>query len=67
MKINFHFCVISHIFRVYSPFSVHASSGVTIDVQLSGSGVVVTVKAAGAESIRIIVRDSFSRRYTQSG
>ena len=43
------------------------TSGVSIDVQLSGSGVVVRVEATGAESIRIIVRDSLKKRYTHKG
>ena len=36
-------------------------------VQLSGSGVVVTVEATGAESIHIILRDSSSKRHTRNG
>ena len=45
----------------------YATSVVSIDVQLSESGVVVTVEAAGAESIRIILRDSSNGRHTHNG
>ena len=44
-----------------------AFSGVSVDVQLSESGVVVRVEAAGAESIGIIVRDSSNGRHMRKG
>ena len=44
-----------------------ATSGPSIDVQLSETGVVVTVVATGANAIRIILRDSSNRRHTQYG
>ena len=42
-------------------------SGVSFDVQLSESGVVVRVEAVGAESLSIIVRDSSYGRHIQKG
>ena len=45
--------------------SLHA--GITIELQLSGSGVIVMVEAVGAKSVRITLRDSSNRRHVQKG
>ena len=41
---------------------------VTVDVQLFGTGLSVNVTVlSGAKSVRVIVRDSTQRRYTEKG